>query len=150
MTKVCILSPNPISSEQLARQLMALGYEAQAYLNLESFNARSQGKMPDIFVVDKLQGNSSAIEQVKALRGLSLDRPIILFLHKSEESQLESMHKAGISDFLLKPFHKDALKIRMKFHRISSNRKNLARSNVLKLSFDKSENETDASSLKTA
>lgn len=64
---------------------------------------------PDIVITDWNMPNMNGLELVKAIRSNNKTIPIIMITTEAEKSKVVEAIKAGVSDYLIKPFTPDVL-----------------------------------------
>ena len=72
--------------------------------------AAFQGSPVDMVLTDWNMPNKNGLELVREIRATGSKVPVIMITTEAEKSRVIEAVKAGISDYLVKPFTPDALK----------------------------------------
>ena len=95
--------------DSLEALLTAKGYACELFDNVEAFLRRSDAGDPAIILMDYSMGAMSGLDAIKQLRGLGDTRPIIMVTAHGDIALAVEAMRAGASDFIEKPWDKDAL-----------------------------------------
>ena len=69
---------------------------------------------PDVVITDWNMPNMNGLELVQAIREVNKGVPIIMVTTEAEKSKVIEAIKAGISDYLIKPFTPEALSTKIR------------------------------------
>jgi len=95
--------------DSLEALLSAKGFDCDQFEDAESFLDRTDATDPAIILMDYSLGAVSGLEAIRRLRASGDTRPVIMITaHGDIELAVEAM-RVGASDFIEKPWHKDAL-----------------------------------------
>lgn len=70
--------------------------------------------IPDIVITDWNMPNMTGLEMVTAIRSNNKTTPIIMVTTEAEKTKVVEAIKAGISDYLIKPFTPEALSAKIR------------------------------------
>lgn len=108
-TLIHVIDDDAAMRESLAFLLESAGYAARTYESAMAFLAYGAGQAGGCIVTDVRMPGMTGIELTRQLRGNGLDMPIVMITgHGDVPLAVESM-KAGVADFLEKPFDDEAL-----------------------------------------
>jgi len=107
--KIVVIDDDAGVRDSLDALLSAKGYDCQAFDNADDFLGRTCPAEPAIILMDHSLGETSGLEAIARLRGRGDTRPVIMITaHGDIDLAVEAM-KAGASDFIEKPWDRDAL-----------------------------------------
>ena len=95
--------------DSLEALLTAKGYACELFDSAEAFLQRSDASDPAIILIDYSMGAMSGLHAIKQLRDLGDTRPIIMVTAYGDIALAVEAMRAGASDFIEKPWDKDAL-----------------------------------------
>ena len=94
--------------------LASLGYgEIEEACDGQDALSKATASKPDLLLVDWNMPNMDGIEFVRAYRKLGNTTPIIMVTTESEKARVIEAIKAGVNNYLVKPFTPDALAARV-------------------------------------
>jgi len=95
--------------DSLAALLEAKGYQTRLYKDAESFLNENDSAEQAVILIDYSMGDMTGLDAIRQTRAEGDRRPIIMITaHGDIELAVEAM-RAGASDFIEKPWEKDAL-----------------------------------------
>ncbi|MGL4398035.1 MAG: response regulator [Hyphomicrobium sp.] len=113
-----------VDDSSVIRKFARLIFEQLGYRVSEAANAvetldRIESDPPDLVLMDWILPGDNCHELIAAIRSARLDRrPFIIYLvTECEPSDIKRAVRAGADDYLMKPFNRDI--IEMKLHEIS-------------------------------
>lgn len=113
---VCILSENPIASNQLAKRLTAMGVNVVSQTHVDVC-LREHAKNPfQLILLDRLQSNSNSKIWMKRIRDECFDLPVLLLIAFSEAQHLDDYLRMGATDYVYKPVVDAALFMRLRHY----------------------------------
>ena len=108
---ILVAEDEPFVREMCLRSLWLAGYEATGVSNGQDAVARMQQEPFDALVTDLRMPQMSGLDVCRAIRELNPELPIVVITgYGTMESAIEAI-KLGVSEFLLKPFSPDDLKV---------------------------------------
>ena len=94
--------------------LQSLGYgEIEEATDGQDALSKATASNPDLLLVDWNMPNMDGIEFVRAFRKMGKTTPIIMVTTESEKARVIEAIKAGVNNYLVKPFTPDALAARV-------------------------------------
>ncbi|MEL6956703.1 MAG: response regulator, partial [Pseudomonadota bacterium] len=95
--------------DSLAALLEAKGYQTRLFKDAESFLSENDSAEQAVILIDYSMGDMTGLDAIRQTRAEGDRRPIIMITaHGDIELAVEAM-RAGASDFIEKPWEKDAL-----------------------------------------
>lgn len=108
-TLIHVIDDDAAMRESLAFLLESAGYAARTYESAMAFLAYGSDQAGACIVTDVRMPGMTGVELTRQLRGNGFDMPIVMITgHGDVPLAVESM-KAGVADFLEKPFDDEAL-----------------------------------------
>ncbi|MBN2522595.1 MAG: response regulator [Bacteroidales bacterium] len=113
--KVLIADDSELSIKIISEVLEILGNKVNLYSAKDGKDACEQANkiIPDLIIMDVLMPVMNGIDAIKKLRKNSLTSEIPIIVLSATES-LESAYEAGANDFILKPFNRFELLIKVR------------------------------------
>lgn len=96
--------------------LAQLGYTdiLEAGDGIEALNVIATEGMPDLFLLDWNMPNMDGLTLVKKIREMTKTVPIIMVTTEAEKSRVIEAIKAGVNNYVVKPFTPDVLGAKIK------------------------------------
>lgn len=122
MNNVLVVEDDPIIRELIAWKLTLAGYvtaaEADGAAGLAVATGDGSGGAglpPDLVLLDWMMPKMSGLEVCRALRSnpATAQVPIIMLTAKAHETDIEEGFKAGVDDYIVKPFSPRELILRV-------------------------------------
>ena len=115
MRKVLIVEDNPDMREILALQMQQLEFTVVLAENGEEGVQKATAEKPDLVLMDILMPVMSGIEAARIIRSSFETReiPILAITAVFRESELKSCLEEGCSDYLVKPYTLQELKLKV-------------------------------------
>ncbi len=118
-SKILIVDDEPVNRQVLVNHLSLHHYNVQQATNgQEALTLIEQGYKPDLVLLDLMMPKVTGYEVCQVLRKTFpvTVLPIILLTAKNQVSDLVKGFNLGANDYLVKPFSKDELIVRIKTH----------------------------------
>lgn len=118
-TKVLVVDDEPVNIQVLTNQLSLQNYSViQAYNGQEALDYIEKNEIPDIVLLDVMMPRMSGYEVCEKIREqfASANLPVIMLTAKDRVVDIVEGFTNGANDYLIKPFHKDELLMRIKTH----------------------------------
>ena len=109
MTLVYIVDDDDAVRDSLAILLESAGLTIEAFPSADPALARAREKTPDCLVTDIRMPGMDGMELFAALTKAGVDTPVIIMTGHGEVPLAVAAMKAGVADFVEKPFNDDAI-----------------------------------------
>lgn len=107
--KVIVVDDETAVRDSLDALLSAKGYPCETFEDAEGFLERHNAADAAVILMDYSLANLSGLDAIRRIRGIGDTRPVIMITaHGDIELAVDAM-RAGASDFIEKPWDKDAL-----------------------------------------
>ncbi len=110
-----------VDDEQIMRQILREGLEAEGYRTLEACNGIEavqifikEKENIDLIILDMIMPKQNGLETFKQMKALQLNVPVILSSGYGENKQVQEMINEGVRDVLQKPYRVDTLTKKVK------------------------------------
>lgn len=107
MTLIYIVDDDDAVRDSLAILLESAGFEVEAFVAAESALERCRAQLPACVVTDVRMPGMDGLSLHHALMSANIDVPVIIMTGHGEVPLAVSAMKAGVSDFVEKPFTDD-------------------------------------------
>ncbi|WP_374378406.1 response regulator transcription factor [Dongia sp.] len=109
MTLVYIVDDDDAVRDSLSILLESAGLTIEAFPSADPALARARKKTPDCIVTDIRMPGMDGMELFAALTKAGVDAPVIIMTGHGEVPLAVAAMKAGVADFVEKPFNDDAI-----------------------------------------
>jgi len=107
---ILLVDDDPVLSELVSYILKAEGYEAVVANDGEDGLRKFQTVKPDLVVLDVTMPNLDGPGMLAKMREAGNKTPVLMLTSESKKSIMVDVMKAGIEDYILKPFKPEELK----------------------------------------
>ena len=116
-TRVLVADDSSTMRKIILRSLHAVGVEdaVEAQDGTEAV-AKFASEEVDLVLVDWNMPGKTGLEVVQEIRKTNTDVPVIMVTTEAEKSRVMQAIRAGVSDYLVKPFTADALREKLEKH----------------------------------
>jgi len=113
--KVLLVDDSGVMRKIIARGLNSLWVDevVEAADGVEALAKFGDGEGFDLIVTDWNMPNMNGLELIQAVRGAGHKTPIMMITTESEKSQVLLAIRAGVNDYLVKPFDQETLQIKL-------------------------------------
>lgn len=116
---ILVVDDEPVNRQVLINQLSLQKYQViEAAHGLEALDLVQQGQLFDLVVLDIMMPRMSGYEVCRELRRYypATELPVIMLTASNRAADLIASFEAGANDYLIKPFSKTELLVRIKTH----------------------------------
>ena len=117
--KILVVDDDPINLQVLNNHLSLYGYQViQALNGNQALSILESGQAFDLIILDIMMPRMSGYQVCAKLRQTypAHELPVVMLTAKNQISDLVTGFQFGANDYLIKPFSKDELLTRIKFH----------------------------------
>jgi len=115
LARILIAEPDAFAGETIALCLERNGHEIIRADNGQDAIAAISGRAPHLILTELMLPMRSGFEVIGAVRntGLSASIPVIFVTANASEREMDRALAAGVSDYVVKPFHLRELALRV-------------------------------------
>jgi len=120
MSRILVADDSGTMRKIIIRTLNAVGFSdiEEAADGAEAFTKFQNGQF-DLVLTDWNMPNKTGLDLLKAIREVGSKVPVVMITTEGEKARVIDAMKAGVSDYLLKPFTADALKDKLEKHNLA-------------------------------
>lgn len=116
-----------VDDSEIVRKYARLIFESLEYRAIEADSPKAAidrlaGETPHLILVDWRMPGVNALELIQQIRRMSLmRRPYIVYMAtENDGAELDRAMKAGADDYILKPFNRDIMKMKLSEIRLAA------------------------------